>query len=125
MLQSMHSEITEPALADLVDRFYARVRLDPLIGPIFNDAIQDWDEHLVKLTGFWSSVMLSSGRYKGNPFSAHQKHPLKPEMFQRWLGLWSETVGELFEPAEAEALRQKANRIGESLQQGLFFRVSV
>jgi hemoglobin len=120
----MYAEITEPALADLVSRFYARARQDELIGPVFNAAVDDWEEHLVKLTGFWSSVMLGTSRYKGNPFGAHQKHPLKPEMFERWLGLWSETVGEMFEPEAAEQLRQRAMRIGDSLQQGLFFRVS-
>jgi len=117
-----HPQITEVALVRLVDRFYAKVRHDPLIGPIFNGAVHDWDEHLEKLAGFWSSVMLTSGRYKGNPFGAHQKHPLTPQMFERWLALWDETTGEMFEPRAADQLRAKARRIGASLQQGLFFR---
>ena len=50
--------ISEEALGQLVQRFYARVRQDPLIGPVFNDAISDWPEHLQKLQAFWSSVML-------------------------------------------------------------------
>jgi hemoglobin len=120
-----HPQITEAALARLVDVFYGKVRRDPLIGPIFNGAVHDWDEHLVKLAGFWSSVMLTTGRYKGNPFSAHQKHQLTPQMFERWLALWDETTGELFEPDAAAQLRAKANRIGASLQQGLFFRPAV
>ena len=45
-----------------------------MLGPIFNNAIADWPEHLEKLTAFWSSVMLTSGRYKGNPMAAHLKH---------------------------------------------------
>ena len=65
------SEITEPAIAALVARFYARARRDPLIGPVFNDAVDDWDAHLRTLNAFWSSVMLTSGRYKGNPMAAH------------------------------------------------------
>jgi hemoglobin len=117
-----HPEITEAALARLVDTFYARVRQDPLIGPVFNAAVEDWDEHLEKLAGFWSSVMLTTGRYKGNPFGAHQKLPITPPMFDRWLALWSETVGEMFGPEAADQLRAKAERIGQSLQQGLFFR---
>jgi len=117
-----HPQITEAALARLVDRFYAKVRHDPLIGPIFNAAVHDWDEHLEKLAGFWSSVMLTTGRYKGNPFGEHQKHPLTPQMFERWLALWDETTGEMFEPEAAAQLRFRAQRIGASLQQGLFFR---
>jgi hemoglobin len=117
-----HPQITDAALARLVEIFYAKVRQDPLIGPIFNAAVHDWDAHLEKLAGFWSSVMLTSGRYKGNPFAAHQKHPLTPPMFERWLALWDETAGEMFEPQAADQLRAKAHSIGASLQQGLFFR---
>jgi hemoglobin len=120
-----HPEITEAALARLVATFYARVRKDPLIGPVFNGAVDDWDAHLEKLTDFWSSVMLTTGRYKGNPFGEHQKHPLTPQMFDRWLSLWGQTVGELFGPEAAGQLRDRAGRIGASLQQGLFFRAAV
>jgi hemoglobin len=114
--------IDEAVLPDLVDRFYARVRQDPEIGPVFNAAIKDWDVHLEKLAAFWSSVMLTSGRYKGNPFAAHVKHPLTPAMFERWLALWGQTVDEMFEPAVAAQFRAKAQRIAESLKLGMFFR---
>lgn len=66
--------IDEVALGRLVSAFYARVREDEELGPIFNDAIHDWPEHVTTLTAFWSSVMLTSGRYKGNPMMAHLKH---------------------------------------------------
>ena len=66
--------ITEASLGQLVDTFYARVRRDPLIGPVFNNAIDDWPDHLDRLQAFWSSVMLTSGRYKGRPLPAHIKH---------------------------------------------------
>jgi truncated hemoglobin YjbI len=63
--------ITDPAIVALVDRFYTKARFDPDIGPLFNSAVQNWDEHLQKLYDFWSSVMLTTGRYKGNPMAAH------------------------------------------------------
>ena len=66
--------IDDEDLQRLVDRFYAKVREDDLIGPIFNSAIGDWPEHLRKLGAFWSSVMNCSGRYKGNPMAAHLRH---------------------------------------------------
>ncbi|HEV2185628.1 MAG TPA: group III truncated hemoglobin [Stellaceae bacterium] len=65
------ASISEPAIATLVSRFYGKARRDPTIGPLFEHAIEDWDEHLDKLRDFWSSVMLTSGRYKGNPMAAH------------------------------------------------------
>lgn len=116
--------ITEKALADLVQLFYARVRQDPELGPIFNDAINDWPHHLSKLTDFWHSVMLTSGRYKGNPMLKHVIHRARitPEHFTRWLALWRQTTNEIMAPAAAAELQAKAERIGESLKLALFYR---
>jgi len=118
-----HPTITEPALKQLVDTFYARVRQDPLIGPVFNGAIADWPDHLDKLQSFWSSVMLTSGRYKGRPLPAHIKHgdAITPASFERWLGIWRETTAELIEPEIAAALQEKAERIAESLSLGIAY----
>jgi hemoglobin len=119
-----YPEITEPAIVALVDRFYAKARRDPLIGPVFNDAVEDWDEHLCKLYAFWSSVMLTTGRYKGNPMAAHMKLPIEPHFFERWLALWQETAEEVFAPEPPAAFREKAGRIADSLRLGLFYRPS-
>lgn len=117
--------LDEARLATLVESFYARVRADEELGPIFNDAIGDWPEHLDKLTAFWSSVMLTTGRYKGQPVPAHRKHlsRITPQLFDRWLGLWSATTDELMTPDAAAALQAKAARIAESLQLALFFKL--
>ena len=115
--------ITEESLKLLVDTFYARVRQDDLIGPVFNGAIADWPEHLDRLQAFWSSVMLTTGRYKGRPLPAHIKHgdAIKPASFERWLGLWRETTDELLDPESAAAMQEKAERIAESLMLGIQF----
>src|SRR5206468_2170668 len=115
--------VSEEALGRLVERFYAKVRRDEALGPVFNGAIEDWPHHLDKLKAFWSSVMLTSGRYKGQPMAAHMKHEsaMKPELFQRWLGLWKETAAEVLTPDDAAAVLEKAERIAESLQLGLSF----
>jgi hemoglobin len=117
------AEISEEALGRLVGRFYARVRQDPLLGPVFNGAIDDWPEHLERLQAFWSSVMLTSGRYKGRPLPAHLKHAdaMTPERFARWLALWKETSEELFALGPAAALQAKAARIAESLSLAVQF----
>ncbi|CDO34761.1 group III truncated hemoglobin [Novosphingobium sp. KN65.2] len=117
------AKLNEAGLSRLVDAFYARVRADAELGPIFNDAISNWPEHLDKLTAFWSSVMLTSGRYKGQPVPAHLKHRerISPQLFDRWLGLWNRTTQELMEPEAAHALQAKAARIAESLQLAMFF----
>lgn len=119
----MAVEITEDDIARLVPVFYDRIRRDEVLGPIFNGAIQDWPHHLEKLKAFWSSVMLSSGRYKGQPMAAHIRHEsdMKPETFARWLALWRTTSGELLSPEAAVAFQEKADRIAESLQWGIQF----
>ena len=119
--------ITEELLAELIPAFYARVRRDPLIGPVFNAAIDDWPEHLEKLTAFWSSVMLGSGRFRGNPMAAHARHVdvITPAMFERWLAIWAEVTRELTPADAALGLQDKAGRIGESLQLGLDFHRGV
>lgn len=125
-MTGMDDIITEESLAELVPAFYARVREDELIGPLFNAAVDDWDEHLGKLTAFWSSVMLTSGRYKGSPMVAHLRHvdAIKPVMFERWLEIWAETTHDLMPPEAAAALQGKAARIAESLQLGLNFHAN-
>ena len=117
----VRAEITDRAIGQLVDCFYAKVRADELIGPVFNRAIADWDHHLLKLADFWSSIIHTSGRYKGNPMMAHLKHAaaIAPGMFDRWLELWKETTDELFSPEAAALFQAKAARIAESLQLGL------
>jgi hemoglobin len=117
--------IDEAELARLVPAFYSRIRADAELGPIFNDAVHDWPEHFEKLTDFWSSVMLTSGRYKGNPVAAHRKHAARitPELFNRWLAIWKATTDELMAPDAAAALQDKAGRIAESLKLALFFKL--
>lgn len=117
--------VTEAAIVRLVDAFYGKVRRDPVLGPVFDEAIgaEAWPAHLVKMYAFWSSVMLTTGRYKGNPLAAHMTvRSIEEPMFERWLTLFGETAGELFAEGPAAVFRLKARRIAESLKLGLFFR---
>lgn len=117
--------LDESSLTKLVEAFYARVRADEALGPVFNGAIAHWDEHLDKLSAFWSSVMLTSGRYKGQPVPAHLRHreAMTPEMFGRWLALWLEVTNQMMQPEAASALQARAERIAESLQLAVHFRM--
>jgi hemoglobin len=114
-------DIDEAALALVVERFYSRVQLDPLLGPIFDGAVHDWPKHVGLLKDFWSSVMLTSGRYKGRPLPAHLKHAqaITPQAFERWLALWQLVTDEVLTPGAAAAIQCKAARIAESLSLGI------
>jgi hemoglobin len=117
--------LTEQGIRLLVDRFYAKVRADAALGPIFEDAIaeDEWPAHLATMRAFWSSIMLTSGRYHGNPVAAHRRvEGITPALFERWLALFAETCAELFDQTTVAAFTDKAKRIATSLQLALFYR---
>lgn len=111
--------IDEAMIEALVNTFYARVRLDPLIGPIFEDKVRDWDDHLQKLCAFWSSVTLMTGRYHGRPMQAHMFLPIAGEHFERWLALFELTANEICPPVAAAHFIDRARRIADSFEIGI------
>lgn len=122
---SSDPDITENRLARVVSAFYVRVRQDELLGPVFDGAVEDWPSHVRLLSGFWSSVMLTTGRYKGNPVAAHRLHTdaITPAHFERWLAIWAEVTDARLPAHAAAALQEKAARIAQSLQLALTFRL--
>src|SRR5690348_2700923 len=117
-----NTKITEEEIGALVDRFYAKVRQDDEIGPIFNAIIGDWPHHLAKLKDFWSSVLLTTGRYKGHPMMTHLQLPLDPIHFHRWLTLFAETANETLSPTHATEIIEKSHRIAENFQAGIAYQ---
>lgn len=115
-------KITEEEISTLVDRFYAKVQLDPEIGPIFNETIEDWPTHLALLKNFWSTVMLTTGRYKGDPMMTHLQLPLEPNHFNRWLELFAETARQVLPPAHAAAIVAKSERIAGNFKAGIAYQ---
>jgi len=103
----------------MVDEFYLEIRKDTEIGPIFQAVIaNDWDRHLQLMCDFWSSVLLTSKRYYGNPFRAHlMVQDIKPEHFDRWLELFQATVTKLFVPTLADDIYLRASRMGAAIKQ--------
>jgi hemoglobin len=118
--------VTEDSIAMLIDRFYGAIRRDPVLGPVFENAIAEdaWPKHLATMRRFWSSVMLTSGQYSGNPVAVHRAvEGLERPMFERWLALFEATAADLFAPDQAALFADKANRIATSLQLAIFHRL--
>lgn len=112
--------VTEEAIRRQVHTFYARVRQDPVLGPIFHAAVEDWDDHLAKLCDFWSSVLLATGRFRGSPMAAHARQPaIRDEHFALWLDLFERTAREVCPPQAADLFVEKSQMIGRSLRLGL------
>jgi hemoglobin len=113
--------VTEHMIHEVVHAFYAEVRTDPAIGPIFNRVIgEGWDDHLAKMCDFWSSVLLMTGRFKGAPMAAHiGVGEIRPTHFARWLHLFRQTVERRCPPDAAALFVAKSQMIAESLQLGI------
>ena len=118
----MASKITEPEISTLVDTFYDKVRRDPDIGPIFSAIVGDWPHHLATLKDFWSTVLLTTGRYKGDPMMTHLQLPLDPDHFSRWLALFAETANEVLSSDHAREVIAKSHRIAENFKAGIAYR---
>ncbi|HBK08333.1 MAG TPA: preprotein translocase subunit TatC [Acetobacteraceae bacterium] len=112
------TDLDEAVLERLVRTFYDTARRDEVIGHLF-DGVQDWEKHISKITAFWSSVALLTGRYHGQPLAAHFPLRLEPLHFARWLALFEKTAREVCSVAGADLLMDKAHRIARSLEIGV------
>jgi len=114
----------------LVNSFYKKVRVDETLGPIFNEVIKDWDEHLDRLTTFWETSLFMTKKlekkYYGNPLAAHVEvdrkfnHSITNTHFGLWLNLWFETLDELFEGEVAENAKRRARKMGTFMFMNIF-----
>lgn len=111
--------IDEAMIDQLVETFYARVRDDALLGPVFAERVTDWAPHLVQMKLFWSSVALSTGVYEGRPMPKHLPLPIDATHFDRWLALFEETANAICPPVAAAHFMERARRIAESLELGI------
>jgi hemoglobin len=117
--------IDEAYVGLLVDRFYARIRADAMLGPIFEREIGDgWAPHLARMKAFWASVALNAGVYSGRPVPVHQRlGDVTRVHFAHWLALFRETLAETAPSPEAAAyFMVRAERIAASLQMAIFER---
>jgi hemoglobin len=111
--------ITEAMIERLVHAFYAKVRADAVLAPVFDARIGDWEPHLAQMCAFWSSVALMSGRYHGTPMVKHLPLPVDAEHFDRWLELFEATAREICPPEAAAHFVELARRIAASLELGI------
>lgn len=111
--------ITESMIERLVRGFYAKVRADAVLAPIFEARILDWEPHLQQMCAFWSSVALMSGRYHGSPMVKHLPLPIDADHFDRWLALFEATAREICPPDAEAHFVERARRIAASLELGI------
>ena len=106
-------------ITELVHSFYAKVRTDEKLGPIFNKHIaeEEWPDHLSKLTDFWEMKLLGGTQFRGSPSQKHidvdraSGHTISQEHFTRWLQLWLETIDEHYTGSIAERAKAQARKM--------------
>ncbi len=110
----------------LVRTFYEKVQKDTLLGPIFNTAIPDWEEHYERLTDFWETNLFFRKKYKGNPMQKHidvdrdNDGSINEMHFGVWLNLWFETLDQLFEGEAAQIAKNRARNMGTFIHLKIF-----
>ncbi|GJL96173.1 MAG: hypothetical protein DHS20C05_25780 [Hyphococcus sp.] len=115
--------IDDAYISVLVETFYEKIRENPLIGPIFDEAIgDDWAPHLARMKDFWASVALNAGRYSGKPMPKHKRlSKARAWHFEIWLALFEQTLKETApSPLVVDYFMERANRIAQSLKLGMF-----
>lgn len=106
---------SEVEVAELVTNFYAKVRSDAILGPIFERHVADWSLHIPKLIAFWSTALCGSKSYRGNPLLMHRVLPgLSSSAFERWLDLFHETTRALPNRAMAERADHLSKRMAQN-----------
>ncbi len=111
--------ISEAMIERVVRAFYAKVRADGMLAPVFDARIHDWEPHLSQMCAFWSSVLLMTGRYQGTPMAKHIPLPVDADHFDRWLELFEQTAREICPPESASRFAERARWIASSLELGI------
>jgi hemoglobin len=106
----------------LVNTFYDKVRMDELIGPIFNETIQDrWPQHLEKMYTFWQTVLLGEHTYFGSPFPPHANLKVSHQHFEKWMELFTQTIDELFTGEKANDAKWRAGKMAQMFESKIEF----
>lgn len=100
----------------LVDTFYDKVKINSVIGHIFNDIAKvDWEHHLPKMYSFWESLLLGEKGFTGNPMQKHielsKLTAMTETQFSEWLLIFTQTTDELFEGIKADEAKTRAANI--------------
>ena len=105
----------------LLVEFYKVVMHDPEIGHHFDQL--DLEHHLPIIGDFWEKILFGNPVYFNDPLTVHQKlherFPLRPEHFARWVEVFSRTVDAMFAGEMADLAKFRAGAIGRNLDQRL------
>lgn len=98
-----------------VNRFYQKVKTDPLLSPVFAAKIPDatWPAHLQRMYAFWNAILFAEKGFDGNPMQKHLALPIEEKHFSQWLLLFTATIDESFYGPKAEEAKGRARSIAQ------------
>jgi len=99
----------------LVKWFYARVRFEPDLEPIFNAHVPKWGEHLDLLIDFWCGQAGGPTLYRGG-LGKHARLDLSSEHYATWLRVWEQNCVDLLQQREAKEMIELAKDLAVRLQ---------
>ena len=107
-------------ISDIVERFYAAMLKDSIIGYIFTDVAKiDLKHHLPLIVDFWEDSLFRARHYSGNTLQKHldisAKLPLKPGHFTRWLYLFNKALDENHEGPNVELMKSRAEMVAKAI----------
>ena len=115
-LQSMPHDIQNiDDIKVFVDGFYAKVRENAQLAPVFASRIkdEDWPAHLQRMYAFWNAILFAETGFNGNPMQKHMSLPIDKSHFDQWLVLFRSTIDENFAGPKAEEAKKRAASIAD------------
>ncbi len=112
---SLANGITIEKIREMVELFYSRTQHDDLLGPIFDQRVEDWEAHYEKMTRFWSSAAINAGTYSGRPIEAHRFGGLTKAHFDRWVEMFIATANDVFDESDAAIFANLGKKMASSI----------
>ncbi len=107
----------------MVTRQYADITQDDLLEPFFDfgPGFIDWQAHIATVTDYWCHVVLGEGEYDvdtlENHRQLHAQAAFTPELFDRWLQIFHDTVNDGWSGPHADVANKRATGMAWAMAQ--------
>lgn len=114
---------TEDEIVELVTRQYVDVGQDDLLQPYFDfgPGFIDWQAHIRTVADYWCHVLLYAPGYEIDTIENHRRlhnsEPFTPELFDRWLQVFQDTVNGGWVGPKADAANKRATGMAWAMAQ--------
>lgn len=115
-------DTTEEVL-EMVTRQYVDIVQDELLEPYFNfgPGFIDWQAHIESVSDYWNHVLLYAPDYQIDVIEAHRTlhdtDPFTPQLFDRWLEVFNNTIDGGWTGPHAEHAKKKASGMAWAMAQ--------